>query len=401
MSDGPRRATLERHERGSDEGDGRRRWQRWRRCCALHELAGDRMDLELLRSSARVRVSAARGGRAVRPRRGHRFDLPHFAHDQAPCLHIAGIDAVDPGAHRLVTWDGRSFSYDPAPASRSAPAPTARSRAASRSRAPATRAASAPSCASSRSGAFAASPSRCPPGASWPLPLYELALMTAAHVAERGLRKVRAPARHARARAARAVRRRRRPRRCAICSSERGIELHTSAYPIEAAGGELVTVPGRAAGRRPRGEPARAWSGPRLPGLPHDPRRLYPRRPPRPVRGEQDVYAAGDATDLARSSRAAWPRSRPTRPPRPSPRAPARRLDPQPFRPVLRGLLLTGGSRATCAPRYRRPRRGLARLGARALVAAEQDRRPAARALPRAQARGARAPAGGVDVEVD
>ena len=28
-----------------------------------------------------------------------------------------------------------------------------------------------------------------PAGASWPLPLYELALMTAAHVAERGLRK--------------------------------------------------------------------------------------------------------------------------------------------------------------------------------------------------------------------
>ena len=29
-----------------------------------------------------------------------------------------------------------------------------------------------------------------PAGASWPLPLYELALMTGAHVAERGLRKV-------------------------------------------------------------------------------------------------------------------------------------------------------------------------------------------------------------------
>ena len=29
-----------------------------------------------------------------------------------------------------------------------------------------------------------------PAGASWPLPLYELALLTAAHVAERGLRKV-------------------------------------------------------------------------------------------------------------------------------------------------------------------------------------------------------------------
>ena len=28
-----------------------------------------------------------------------------------------------------------------------------------------------------------------PAGASWPLPLYELALMTAAHAAERGLRK--------------------------------------------------------------------------------------------------------------------------------------------------------------------------------------------------------------------
>src|SRR4029079_18860644 len=69
-----------------------------------------------------------------------------------------------------------------------------------------------------------------PPGASWPLPLYELALMTAAQVAEHGLRKVRlslvtpeqAPLELFGAAASETVGR---------LLEERGIALHVSRYP--------------------------------------------------------------------------------------------------------------------------------------------------------------------------
>lgn len=83
------------------------------------------------------------------------------------------------------------------------------------------------------------------------------------------------------------------------------------------------------------------FDGPRLPGLPHDSRGFIPNDPHGRVEGLDDVYAAGDATTFpikqgglatqqadvvaqAIAARAGAP------------------VTPEPFRPVLRGLLLTG-----------------------------------------------------------
>jgi sulfide:quinone oxidoreductase len=120
----------------------------------------------------------------------------------------------------------------------------------------------------------------------------------------------------------------------------RGIELFTDATPLRFRDGVLTAAPSReieahVAVALPRLE------GPRLHGVHHDPHGFIPTDAHGQVAGEVDVWAAGDATtfplkqggiaaqqaDAAAESIAA--------------RAGAA-VDPQPFRPVLRGLLLTG-----------------------------------------------------------
>jgi sulfide:quinone oxidoreductase len=114
------------------------------------------------------------------------LDLTSILREQGAALHVAGVETVEPEGHRIITWDGRSLEYDllliavgarattaiPGSIYIQGPAYTSRFRTVLRelderriSRV-----------------AFAV-----PAGASWPLPLYELALLTAAHVAEQGL----------------------------------------------------------------------------------------------------------------------------------------------------------------------------------------------------------------------
>ena len=144
--------------------------------------------------------------------------------------------------------------------------------------------------------------------------------------------------------------------------------------------------------------------GPATPGLPHGANGFIPVDAHGRVPGVADVFAAGDATtfplkqgglatqqaDAAAEAIAADLGAAVT---------------PAPFRPVLRGLLLTGGAplylRSTLSARRRargrqrhagRPPSEHRRLAPGAVVAAEQDRRP----LPRAAAgHGATAAAAG------
>ena len=131
--------------------------------------------------------------------------------------------------------------------------------------------------------------------------------------------------------------------------------------------------------------------GPFLPGLPHDPEGFIPTDLHGLVDGETDVYAAGDATTCPiKQGGVATQQADAVA------EAIAARLgapvEPRPFRPVLRGLLLTGGEprfmRAEVSGGEDHPPAG---VHPRALVAAEQDRRPLARALPRPAPRRARA----------
>jgi sulfide:quinone oxidoreductase len=121
---------------------------------------------------------------------------------------------------------------------------------------------------------------------------------------------------------------------------DRGIAVRTGAYSTLVEDGRLVVTPGEpVAADRVVALPV--LGGPRLPGVPHDAAGFIPTDPYGRVEGIADVYAAGDATtfpvkqggiatqqaDVVAKSIAALAGAPVT---------------PEPLRPVLRGLLLTG-----------------------------------------------------------
>ena len=153
---------------------------------ALRELAAERVAIELL---APERDFVYRPLSVAEPfDLGHarRFDLDRVATDRGIDHRHDALAAVDPGAHRVVTRSGATIDYDvlvvaigALPQEAIAGALTYRG--------------------SEDSAAFAALLEdlrerrirrvafAVPGGVSWPLPLYELALMTAGHLAAHGV----------------------------------------------------------------------------------------------------------------------------------------------------------------------------------------------------------------------
>ena len=128
---------------------------------------------------------------------------------------------------------------------------------------------------------------------------------------------------------------------------ERGIALHTRAYPAEARAGELLLVAdGIVVADRVVALPR--LQGPRIGGVPQTFEGFIPVDLHGRVSGMSDVYAAGDVTTFpvkqggiaAQQAEAAAEAIA---------AAAGVGVTPRPFRPVLRGLLLTGAE-----PRYLR-----------------------------------------------
>ena len=175
----------------------------------------------------------------------------------------------------------------------------------------------------------------------WTLPLYELALMTAAHVHEAGMKAAKLwvvtpeeePLQLFGPAAAEAIE---------PMLKARGVMLRTSSRPalvrgralVLAGGGEVyaervITLP--------------ALEGPRLGGLPHDQHGFIPVNANGRVSGLDDVYAAGDATafPLKQGGLAAQQADAVAEAIAAELGVP---ISAKPFTPVLRGLLLTGGA---------------------------------------------------------
>jgi sulfide:quinone oxidoreductase len=312
---------------------------------ALRNLAEERVSIELVTPKADFAYRPLAVAEPFGLGEVKRYDIVEIARAHGAALHLAGVDGVDTAAREVATWDGRRLGYDvlliavgaqpepsvPGSITIKGPGYTSRFRTVLRDLEQRT----------IKRVTFAV-----PPGASWPLPLYELALMTAAEVTKRRLRRVTlslvtpedAPLElfgGAASEAARAL------------LEERAIELLTGQYPAEFRDGALGLVPG---GSIPadRVVSLPRLRGPHLGGLPADSEGFIPVDLHGRVEGQDDVYAAGDATtspikqggiatqqaDAAAEAIAA--------------RAGAP-VDPKPFRPVLRGLLLTGST-----PRYMR-----------------------------------------------
>ena len=189
-----------------------------------------------------------------------------------------------------------------------------------------------------------------PVEARWPLPLYELALLLGTYLTDRGTRGVAitlvtpedAPLALFGAEASEAIRE---------LLEFRGIDLRLRTIPLRFEGGSLRVAP-EAAIEADRVVALPRFEGPRIPGIPSDRHGFVSTDDFARVVSEEDIYAAGDMTqfplkqggiatqqaDAAASAIAA--RSG----------AP---VEPAPFRPILRGLLLTG-----MAPRYLRAQAG-------------------------------------------
>ena len=181
-----------------------------------------------------------------------------------------------------------------------------------------------------------------PAGASWPLPLYDLVLMTAAHCAAHGLSEVElslvTPEEEPLAifgnAASAAIRR---------LLEERLVTLHTSSYGIPSRGGWLELSPGRRCLAVDRVVTLPRLAGPRLRGVPCGRDGFIQTDAHGRVVGLDGVFAAGDATDfpvkqggLAAQQADAVAETIAA--------SAGVDIDPRPFRPVLRGVLLTGGS---------------------------------------------------------
>jgi sulfide:quinone oxidoreductase len=185
-----------------------------------------------------------------------------------------------------------------------------------------------------------------PWGAAWTLPAYELVLLTSAHLAARGIGGVELalvtpeeePLQLFGPAASEAIR---------DLLAEREVAVRTGVYPAEVVDGELVLVPdGKLAVDRVVALPR--LLGPRIDGLPQTLDGFVPVDAHGRVLGLEDVFAAGDVTSFPLKQGGIAAQQAEAAAEAIAAEAGAD-LDPRPFRPVLRGLLLTGGR-----PRYLR-----------------------------------------------
>ena len=295
---------------------------------ALRHLAEERVSVTLVAPEPRfwyrplAVVEPFGGGRL------HGIDLPELADACGALFEVDGLAAVDAEAHVARTTSGGEFEYDALLVATGAK-PVAAVPGAFTFRGPADVEAFAALAAVEGRLVFAV-----PGGVAWPLPLYELALQTAAAVAGAEVGLVThedEPLGLFGATASAAVRE---------LLERRGIALRTGAYACSFQDGALALTPDDAVAADAVVAPPRLTGIP-IEGLPHDREGFVPVDPSGRVQGLDDVYAAGDAVafpvkqggiaaqqaDAAAEAIAA---------------AAGAPVEPEPFRPVLRGLLLTG-----------------------------------------------------------
>lgn len=302
----------------------------------LRELAQDRVEIDLLTPNAEFVYRPMELAALFRDERAQRFDLKRIAADQGAALVADRLEGVWPN-NRVVTQSGAHLAYDSLLIAIGAHlrvgVPGAITVAAPGFRQDFARVLNDLESGIARRVAFAA-----PAGTGWLLPLYELALLTADHLAERGVKAellvvtpeetplesfgVEASA------------------QLDELLDERGIRLFAGHRPISFDSNGLVSAPtDRIAVDHVVALPA--MRGPQIRGVPQTVTGFIATDRFGRVLGAENVYAAGDGTafpvkqgglaaqqaDAAASVIAV---------------AAGAEVEPEPFAPVLRGLLLTG-----------------------------------------------------------
>jgi len=315
---------------------------------ALRASAEDRVTVELLAPETEFVYRPLAVAEPFRVGEAKRFPLRQLVEATGAGLHQGAIRSVDPGRRTVSTSEGAELTYDLlllALGARAVPGiPGALT-----FRGPGDEELVATLLSDARAGRVRRLVFALPSGASWPLPLYELALLTAVHLADAGanvqLEVVTPELRPLQlfgSAASDAV---------AELLRLHGIAIRTDAYPMAVEGGSLRLVPegyveADCVVALPRLE------GPRLPGVPHDANGFVPTDENGRVLGVANVFAAGDLTDfpVKQGGIAAQQADAAAQAIAADVGAP---VEPQAFKPVLRGLLLTG-----LTPRYLRAEPG-------------------------------------------
>jgi sulfide:quinone oxidoreductase len=309
---------------------------------ALHALARDRLDVTVLAPEFRFVNLSMAVDQPFKPRRMRGFRLEDTVVELGARWHHGVLDRVESEQHRVFTRDGEELPYDflvlavgahPEREWQSADVLTYHGR---------------------RDGAnyelllhqlLEGQISRVayvkPAGASWPLPLYDLALMTAAHCAAHGRSGVdlslvtpeEDPLGMFGNAASTKVRQ---------LLQGAGITLYTSSYGVPARLGWLDISPGHRDLRVDRVITEPRLVGPRLRGIASADDGFIQIDAHGRLVGIDDVFAAGDATafPVKQGALAAQQADAVAEVIAAGVGAP---VDPQPFRPILRGVLLTGG----------------------------------------------------------
>ncbi|HET8673507.1 MAG TPA: FAD-dependent oxidoreductase [Thermoleophilaceae bacterium] len=309
---------------------------------ALRALAEDRVEIELLAPQPefiyRPMVVAELFGMGEE----HHFDLTRICEEQGAGLIQDGLASVEPARHLLHTSTGEQVEYDALVVARGARPRDAVQGAvtfAGRRDVPAVREV-LDSALDPHGGidriAFAA-----PGGLAWVLPLYELALMSRAELDAAGRGGVELviaspedePLGIFGELASEAI---------AELMEERRIELALQHYPTAYHDGGLEVVPHE----RIQADAVIAlpWlEGPYIEGLPCNGQGFIPADPHSAVAGVEDVYVAGDASNFPVKQGGLASQQADAAAELIAARAGAD-LSPTPFRPMLRGVLLTGGT---------------------------------------------------------
>ena len=307
---------------------------------ALQAVGADRVRISVLTATRHLTYRALSVAEPFGGDPAPRFDWEQITRDRGVRWIPDVVERVRPEARELDTRDGPPVGYDALLLALGARPAAGAARARSRSPGRATCSRSARRSRRWSPGGATRSRSSPPPASAWTLPLYELALMTAEHGRRRGLdlaielvTRESTPLGLFGAEASAAVARRldagRRPRahRHVRRSEVRGREA------LARARGRARRPTSSSPCRRSRAARRRAAGGPRRlrAGRPLRPR---PRRRPRLGGGRHD-----DAPAQAGRPRRAAGRRRRGRHRGPGRR---RRLELRPYKPKLRGLLLTG-----------------------------------------------------------
>jgi sulfide:quinone oxidoreductase len=305
---------------------------------ALRDLAEERVGIELLAPTSDFVYRPLAVGTPFGAPEPHRFSLERIAGDCGARHHDGALAGVDPHRRSALLHDGSEIAYDRlAVASGAIPRvaiPGSLTFRGEGDRSPFSNLLEAIEAGRASRVVFAV-----PGGVAWSLPVYELALMTAArcrlrelHVELSLVTPEDTPLALFGRQASAAVE---------SLLSEAGVAIVTGVYPAVVEKDALTLTPrGRIAADAVVSLPR--LEGPGLPGLPHDPAGFIPTDRHGRVEGVDSVYAAGDVTTFPVKQGGLATQQADAVAEAIAAEAGAD-VEPSPFKPVLRGLLLTGG----------------------------------------------------------